>query len=245
MDTFDRLEMLVGPEALDRLRRARVAVFGLGGVGSFAAEALARSGIGHLLLCDHDTVAVSNLNRQSLAFLSTVGQSKAALMAARIADINPAATVDARPVFFSEETAGQFNLAGFDYVIDAIDTVTAKLLLAVTCRQLGVPLIASMGTGNKLDPSQLRIADISKTSVCPLARVMRRELRSRGILHLPVLYSTEPPRKPLSAPAPDGRRASPGSCAFVPSVAGLLLAGAVVRAIAGTDDDQADAAESR
>ena len=213
MDTFDRLEMLIGPEALDRLRRARVAVFGLGGVGSFAAEALARSGIGHLLLCDHDTVAVSNLNRQSLAFLSTVGQSKAALMAARIADINPAATVDARPVFFSEETAGQFNLAGFDYVIDAIDTVTAKLLLAVTCRQL--------------------------------ARVMRRELRSRGILHLPVLYSTEPPRKPLSAPAPDGRRATPGSCAFVPSVAGLLLAGAVVRAIAGTDDDQADAAESR
>lgn len=238
MEIFDRLEMLIGPEALDRLLRARVAVFGLGGVGSFAAEALARSGVGRLLLCDHDRVTPSNLNRQSIAFLSTVGQSKAALMAARIADIHPTATVDARPVFFCAETAGQFDLSGFDYVIDAIDTVASKLLLAETCQRLGVPLIASMGTGNKLDPSQLRIADISKTSVCPLARVMRRELRRRGILHLPVLYSTEPPRRPLPSSEPTGRRATPGSCAFVPPVAGLMLAGAVVRAIAGTDDSQ-------
>lgn len=229
-EQFCRSAMLLGEEAIERLAKKRVAVFGIGGVGSFCTEALARAGIGGLTLFDSDTVAVSNLNRQIIALYSTVGRPKAEVMRARILDINPDASVEVHQVFYTAENADQFDLSGCDYIVDAIDTVSAKLELVERATRLGVPIISSMGTGNKLDPSRFSIADIYKTSVCPLARVMRYELRRRGVRSLKVLYSTETAIEPKTAepPAP-GRRQTPGSVSFVPSVAGLMIAGEVIR----------------
>jgi len=219
-DPFTRTELLLGPAALARLAAARVAVFGLGGVGGHAAEALARSGVGALDLIDGDTVGESNLNRQIVALRSTLGSHKARAMAARVGDINPACEVTARVIFFDADTASQFDFTRYDYVLDAIDTVTSKLLLIELCHAAGTKIISCMGAGNKLDPARFEIADIYGTSVCPLAKAVRGELRRRGIPALKVVYSREPP---LINARP------PGSLAFVPAVAGLLMAGEVVR----------------
>ncbi len=228
-EIFSREIMLVGRGAGERLARQRVAVFGLGGVGGHAAEALARAGIGALDLVDADRVSLSNLNRQLIATLDTVGKLKVEVMAERIARINPFCRVTCHALFYLPETAEQINLAQYDYVVDAVDTVSAKVELAVRCRNLGVPLISAMGTGNKLDPSRLEITDLSQTQGCPLARVMRRELKKRGIESLQVCYSTEPALRPLGADGQPSR--VPGSVSFVPGVAGMLMAGAVVRAL--------------
>ncbi len=231
-EVFSRTRMLLGEAALERLREAHVAVFGLGGVGGYTVEALARSGVGCLELIDHDRVSLSNLNRQILATRSTVGMLKVEAARARIADINPDCRVIVRPVFFGPETAADFDFRSYDYVVDAIDTVTGKLALIEQAHAAGTPIISCMGTGNKLDAAGFQVADISKTSVCPLARVMRRELGKRGIRHLKVVYSQEEPRTPeggAEEAAALGRRQIPGSVAFVPGAAGLLLAGEVVR----------------
>ncbi len=231
-EEFSRTQMLLGEEAMAKLAAARVAVFGVGGVGGFAAQALARSGVGKIELIDSDTVALSNINRQIVAFHSTVGQYKTEVMKKMIEDINPLAEVTERRIFFLPETADDFNFSGYDYVIDAVDTVTAKLLLAERCTAAGVPIISSMGTGNKLDPTAFEVADIYQTSVCPLARVMRRELKKRGIRKLKVVYSKEPAMTPKGQPQaePDSaRRSTPGSVSFVPSVAGLMIAGEVIK----------------
>lgn len=235
-EEFSRAALLLGDEAIDRLANAHVAVFGVGGVGSFCCEALARAGIGKLSLFDSDVVSRSNINRQIIALQSTVGQPKVEVMAKRIADINPDAKVFPHAVFYTAENAGEFLLDGFDYVVDAIDTVSSKLTLIEQASAAGVPILSSMGTGNKLDPSRFRIGPLEKTSVCPLARVMRYELKKRGIRHLQVLWSDEPPLTPAQgeAPAP-GRRQTPGSVSFVPPVAGMMLAGAVIRALSGHD----------
>ena len=229
-EQFCRSAMLLGEDAIEQLAKKRVAVFGVGGVGSFCTEALARAGIGGLTLFDSDDIAVSNINRQIIALHSTVGRSKAAVMRERILDINPDASVEIHQVFYTAENADQFDFSGFDYIVDAIDTVSAKLELIERATRLNVPIISSMGTGNKLDPSRFTIADIYSTSVCPLAKVMRYELRRKGIQSLKVLYSTEAALTPKSfeSPAP-GRRQTPGSISFVPSVAGLMIAGEVVR----------------
>ena len=233
-----RQQLLLGKEAMERLERASVAVFGLGGVGSYAAEALVRSGVGRLLFIDGDRLSLTNLNRQLLALHSTLGRLKAEAALERALDINPALRGEAYPLFVTPENLDQIPLAGCDYVVDAIDTVSAKIALALRCRELGVPFISSMGTGNKLDPSRLELADLADTSVCPLARVMRRELKKRGLCHLEVLYSREEPISPAGEPgeeAAPGRRALPGSVAFVPPAAGLMIAGRVVRRLAGLD----------
>ena len=238
-----RTELLLGREALLRLRRARVAVFGLGGVGGSAAEALARSGVGTLDLVDSDRITRSNLNRQLLATHRTLGQYKTDAALERVRDIDPEITVHVHRVFYGPDTAGTFDFSAFDYVIDAIDTVTGKLQLITQALEAGTPVISCMGTGNKLDPMAFRAADIAETSVCPLARVMRKELKRRGILHLPVVYSTEPPRSPDPEAAAalqaeldaSGKRQIPASCAFVPPAAGLLLASVVVKALAGIE----------
>ena len=227
-----RTRMLLGDAALDKLRRSRVAVFGLGGVGAYAVEALARSGLGALELIDNDTLAESNLNRQLLALHSTLGQPKTEAAARRVRDIDPTIEVRCRRCFYLPETAGDFDFTTYDYVIDAIDTVTGKIQLVLQAREAGTPIISAMGTGNKLDPAALRVADISETRVCPLARVMRKELRRRGVEHLKVVYSEEKPLIPLENPAElagSARRSIPGSTVFVPGAAGLLLASAVVR----------------
>ena len=228
---FARTRLLLGAEALARLAACRVAVFGVGGVGGYVVEALARSGIGALDLIDNDTVAESNLNRQIIALHSTIGQYKADVAAARVRDINPDCRVTAHRVFFLPETQAQFDFSAYDYVVDAIDTVKGKLALVEQARSAGVPIICSMGAGNKLDPTAFRVADIYETSVCPLARVMRTECRRRGIDRLKVVYSTEPPLRPLEKADEPGspRRATPGSVAFVPSAAGLVLASEVIR----------------
>lgn len=235
--SFSRTELLIGPEGLERLRKSRVALFGVGGVGGYAAEALARSGIGALDLIDPDTVSLTNLNRQLHALHSTLGRLKAEAAAERIRDINPECRVRVFPVFFLPETRDRFDFTEYDYVIDAIDTVAGKLALAEAAREAGTPIICSMGAGNKLDPAAFRVADIAETSVCPLARIMRTECRRRGIDHLKVVYSTEPPLRPRGEPDPEekqpGRRAVPGSIAFVPAAAGLILAGEVVRDLIG------------
>ena len=240
-DQFVRTRMLVGDNALARLQNARVAVFGVGGVGGYCVEALARSGVGALHLYDDDTVSVSNLNRQLAALHSTVDQPKAEVAARRVSDINPACDVKAIRMFYLPENADQIDFSQYDYVVDCIDTVAAKLDIVERCTALHIPVISAMGTGNKLDPTKLEITDISKTSGCPLARVMRKELRKRGINHLKVVYSTEEPLTPLQpieAEAPAGsdtrpgttaRRATPGSTPFVPGAAGLIMASAVVR----------------
>ncbi len=234
-ETFSRTERLLGPEAMTRLKSARVAVFGIGGVGGYAAEALARSGVGTLDLIDSDTVALSNINRQIIALRSTVGMLKVDAAKARILDINPEAAVNTWPVFYLPETAARFDFTRYDYIIDAVDTVAAKLSLAEAARDAGVPIISAMGAGNKLDPTAFEVADISKTTVCPLARVMRRELKKRGIHHLKVVYSREEPLSPAPAETEEGRRSVPGSVAFVPPVVGLILAGEVIRDLAAAD----------
>ncbi|MDD6873891.1 MAG: tRNA threonylcarbamoyladenosine dehydratase [Clostridiales bacterium] len=227
---FVRTARLIGEEAVNALETKNVCIFGIGGVGSFAAEALCRAGVGALTLIDGDTVAESNLNRQLIALHSTIGQPKVDVMKARMADINPDARVTALHMFYDESTASSLELSQFDYVVDAIDSVPSKIALIKRCHALNVPLISCMGTGNKLDPSKLVITDISKTNICPLARVVRRELRRGGIAHHTVLYSPEPPMKPLFED--ENGRSSPASIAFVPSVAGLMIAGYVVRALA-------------
>jgi len=234
---FARQRLVMGEEAMDRLARARVAVFGIGGVGSYVVEALARSGIKQLLLVDGDEVALTNLNRQLIALHSTVGRPKVEVARERVLDISPDARVEIYPVFVTPENLPDIPLEGCDYIVDAIDTVSTKLALAQRCRQLGVPLLSCMGTGNKLDPARLELADITETSVCPLARVMRRELKKRGIFHLEVLYSREVPVTPAPGgeEAAPGRRAVPGSTAFVPPAAGLIIAGRVVRRLAGLE----------
>ena len=234
MDPLSRTRLLLGDNAMEKLKNARVAVFGLGGVGSYVAEALARSGIGALELVDHDTISLTNINRQILATHSTIGMSKAEAAGKRILDINPEISVCVREVFYSPETAATFDFSQYDYVVDAIDTVTGKLALVTAAQALSVPIISCMGTGNKLDPTKFQIADISKTSVCPLARIMRKECTKRGIRHLKVLFSTEDPITSDSSvlndeELPEGRRSLPGSVAFVPSVAGLIIAGEVIK----------------
>ena len=237
---FQRTAALLGEAAMTRLHNARVAVFGVGGVGGYVAEALVRSGVGTLDVFDKDDVSVTNLNRQIIALHSTIGQDKVSVIAARMHDINPDATVNEHKMFYLPENADEIDLTAYDFVVDAVDTVAAKVELAIRCEKLGVPLIAAMGAGNKLDPSQLRIADIYKTSVCPLARAMRTTLRKKGVKHLTVAYSTEEPVRPAEAQLADeapgdgsGRRKDvPGSTAFVPSAMGLLIASHVVRTIA-------------
>ena len=230
MERFSRMQRLIGSENVQRLAAMRVAVFGLGGVGSFAAEALFRSGIGTLLLVDDDVVTESNINRQLIALTSTLGRYKTEVMRQRGLEINPAAHILTMPIRYEATTADQFPLADYDYIVDAIDSVTSKLLLIERAYAAKVPIISAMGAGNKLDPTAFRVADISKTSVCPLARVMRRELKKRGIEKLKVVYSTEPPVS-VSSGAPSEH--TPGSVAFVPSAAGLILAGEVVKDLCG------------
>lgn len=228
---LSRSAPLLGAEALEKLAAARVAVAGIGGVGSFAVEALARGGVGRLLLIDHDRAAPSNINRQLHAAVSTVGQLKVELMARRVADINPHARVEAREAFLLPDNVTALLDGPLDYIIDAVDTVSAKLALVEEAQRRGVPIISCMGTGNKLDPTRFRVGDIYETSVCPLCRVMRRELRQRGTRALQVVYSTETPRTP--PPDPALRRQVPGSVSFVPPVAGMIAAGVVIRGIAG------------
>lgn len=237
LDQFSRTELLLGREGMERLARARVAVFGLGGVGGYAVEALARSGIGALDLIDSDRVSLTNLNRQILATHETLGRYKADAARERVLAIHPEAEVRAWKVFYGPDTAGDFDFAQYDYVVDAIDTVTGKLALIEQARAAGTRIISCMGAGNKLDPTAFRVADIYETSVCPLARVMRRELKRRGVKRLKVVYSQEPPLEPKGALyqeslAGEVRRQVPGSSAFVPAAAGLILAGEVVRDLA-------------
>ncbi len=228
-EKFIRTGLLLGEEGLNRLARARVAVFGVGGVGRHTVEALVRSGVGKLDLIDKDVVSLSNINRQIIATARTVGQYKTEAMKERILEINPQAEVAIHNCFFLPETAKEFDFGVYDYVVDAVDTVTAKIELAVQAQKAGVPIISSMGAGNKLDPGQFEVADIYSTSVCPLARVMRRELRKRGIEKLKAVYSKEEPRRPRTELPKEAGKVIPGSIAFVPSVAGLMIAGEVIR----------------
>lgn len=244
-DQLIRTRLLIGDEPVERLKNAKVAVFGVGGVGGFCVEALARAGVGTLHLYDDDTVSESNLNRQIAALHSTLGQPKAEVMAQRVKDINPSCQVKAIRMFYLPQNADEVDLKQYDYVIDCIDTVAAKLELVSRCTALQVKIISAMGSGNKLDPTAFQITDISKTQGCPLARVMRKELRKRGIEHLKVVYSTELPRSPIrpmeteapattdTRPGSTARRDTPGSISFVPAAAGLVLASAVVRELGG------------
>ena len=249
LDQFSRTQLLLGEDGMERLRRARVAVFGIGGVGGYAVEALARSGVGTLDLIDDDKVCLTNLNRQLHATRKTVGQYKVDVAEQRVLEINPSAVVHTHKTFYEPETAAEFDFTQYDYVVDAIDTVTGKLELVEQAEKAGVPIISCMGAGNKMDPTAFRVADIYQTSVCPLARVMRRELKKRGIRKLKVVYSEEPALTPIEDMAiscrtncicPPGtarkctqRRQVPGSNAFVPSVAGLIIAGEVVKDLSG------------
>ena len=231
-EQFSRTGILLGEAAVRKLNKARVAVFGIGGVGGYTVEALARCGVGQLDLIDSDTVSVSNINRQILATHSSVGKLKVEVAKARILDINPECSVRTYPIFYLPETAQQFDFTQYDYIVDAIDTVTGKLQLVERAVAAGTPIICSMGTGNKLDPSAFMVSDISKTSMCPLARIMRKELKKRGIHHLKVVYSQEEALTPDVDPeelARTGKRQIPGSVAFVPGAAGLILAGEVVK----------------
>ena len=237
-EQFIRTAYVIGDEAVEKLKGAKVILFGVGGVGSFCAEALARIGVGTIALVDPDDVAVSNINRQLIALHSTVGQNKAEVMKARIADINPDADVKAIPMFYLPENADEIDLSEYDIILDAIDTVSAKIELAVRANKLGIPMISAMGTGNKMHPEKLEATDISKTQMCPLARVMRRELKARGIDHLRVVYSTETP-VPRHADymgeedMKPGVKRIPGSISFVPSAAGLLMASEAVAILLG------------
>lgn len=236
LNQFSRTELLFGKEAMEKLAASRVAVFGVGGVGGYAVEALARSGIGSLDLIDDDKVCLTNINRQIYATRKTVGKYKVDVAAERIADINPDAVVKTYKTFFMPETADSFDFSQFDYVIDAIDTVTGKIELVMRAQAVGTPIISSMGAGNKLDPTAFEVEDIYKTSVCPLARVMRTELKRRGIKKLKVVYSKEKPLTPIESEEQSGetsRRQVPGSTAFVPSTVGLIIAGEVIKDITG------------
>lgn len=231
-EIFSRTEMLLGQAAMDKLSKAKVAVFGIGGVGGYVAEALARSGVGSLELIDSDRVSLSNINRQIIANLDTVGRYKTEVMKERIMSINPTAKVLVRNCFYLPDTEDEFDFTEYDYVVDAVDTVTAKILLVMKAKEAGIPVISSMGAGNKLNPAMFEVADIYKTSVCPLAKVMRRELKKRGINKLKVVYSKEEPIKNENQQMTDGGKPIPGSIAFVPSVAGLIIASEVVKDIA-------------
>lgn len=249
LNQFSRTQLLLGQEGMEKLYRARVAVFGIGGVGGYTVEALARSGVGALDLIDDDKVCLTNLNRQIFATHKTVGQYKVDVAEQRILEINPKAVVHTYKTFYAPQTAEQFDFTQYDYVVDAIDTVTGKLQLVEQAEKAGVPIISSMGAGNKMDPTAFEVADIYETSVCPLARVMRKELKKRGIEKLKVVYSREPPMTPIEDMAvscrtncicPPGtewkctqRRQVPGSNAFVPSVVGLIIAGEVVKDLTG------------
>lgn len=248
LNEFSRTELLLGAEGMEKLSRSRVAVFGIGGVGTFAVEALVRSGVGALDLFDDDKVCLTNINRQLIATRKTVGKKKVEVMRDRVLEINPNAEVRIHETFYGADNADEFDLNVYDYIIDAIDTVSSKLVLIERAIEKNVPIISCMGAGNKLDPTKLEVADISKTSMCPLAKVMRTELRRRGIKNLKVVYSKEPPMTPIEDEAnsckshcicpPDTkrkctiRRQVPGSIAFVPSVAGLILAGEVIKELA-------------
>ena len=245
---FSRTELLLGKEAMDKLKNSRVAVFGIGGVGGYVCEALVRSGIGAFDLIDNDKVCMSNLNRQIIATRNTVGKYKTEVMKSRILEINPETEVNIHNCFFLPENAEEFPFEEYDYVVDAVDTVTAKIALVMKCKEMDVPIISSMGAGNKLDASAFRVTDIYKTKVCPLAKVMRRELKKRGVKKLKVVYSEEKPIRPMEDTSDncstetvcqDGveykaakRRSTPGSVAFVPSVAGLIIAGEVIKDLA-------------
>ena len=225
-----RTELLLGEEAVEQLKKSHVAVFGVGGVGGYVVEALARTGVGTFDLIDRDTVSVSNINRQIIATHSTVGKVKVEVMKDRIREINPEAKVNIHKCFFLPENAGEFDFSRYSYVVDAVDTVTAKIELVMQARKAGVPIISSMGAGNKLDPTKFEVTDIYKTSVCPLAKVMRKELKKQGVKNLKVVYSTEKALQPgVDLSGEEGRRAVPGSVAFVPSVAGLIAAGEVIK----------------
>lgn len=245
LNEFSRTELLLGSEAMRKLKNATVAVFGVGGVGSFTAEALARSGVGHLVLIDDDKVCLTNINRQLIATRKTVGKNKVEVMRERILEINPNAKVTLHQTFYTKDTADEFDYASWSYIVDAIDTVSSKLLLVEKAIEFNVPIMSSMGAGNKLDPRKFEVTDIFKTSVCPLARVMRSELRKRGIKKLKVVYSKEEAMTPMETEANScnsqcicppntarkctARRQVPGSVAFVPSVAGLIIAGEVIK----------------
>lgn len=245
MNAFSRSELLLGAENMNKLAKAKVAVFGVGGVGGYVVEALARTGVGSFVIVDNDTVCLTNINRQIIATNSSVGKYKVDVMRDRILDINPDAQVEVRKCFYLPENAHEFNFSEYSYVVDAVDTVTAKLEIILRAKEANVPIISSMGAGNKMDPTQFEVADIYKTSMCPLAKVMRHECKKRGIKKLKVVYSTEAPMKTLESDkeqfkedrqanpdadhAQKGRRDTPGSLAFVPSVAGLVLAGEVVK----------------
>ncbi len=233
---FSRAELLLGKEGLERLKKASVAVFGIGGVGSFAAEALARGGIGHIALIDGDTVSLTNLNRQLIATQKTIGRLKTEVMAERIREISPETEVKEYPVVYGAENRDLLDFSTYDYIVDAIDTVTSKLLLIEEAKKVGTEVISCMGTGNKFDPTQFEVTDISKTSVCPLAKVMRKELKERGIRGVKVVYSKEQPMKPADSQE-TGKRQIPGSLSFVPPVAGMILAGEVIRHIAGLESE--------
>ena len=244
-EQFIRTELVFGSEAIEKLQRSYVAVFGVGGVGGFVVEALARSGVGKFDLIDNDTVCLSNINRQIIATHSTVDRYKVDVMKERILDINPNAEVNIYKCFYLPETAGEFDFTKYDYIVDAIDTITAKIDIIVRAQEAGVPIMSSVGAGNKIDPTKFVVTDIYKTSVCPLAKVMRKELKARGVKKLKVVYSTEVARKPIELGKSEVRtqvdeehvmpkkRQTPGSTAFVPSVAGLIIAGEVIKDITG------------
>jgi len=237
MDPYSRTALLLGSQGMAKLKQARVAVFGLGGVGGYVVEALARSGIGALDLIDHDTVSLTNLNRQILATRQSIGRDKATVAMERVLSIDPDIKVNAIRMFYGPDTADQFDFSKYDYVVDAIDTVTGKLALVTAAQAAGTPIISSMGTGNKLDPTKFQIADISKTSVCPLARIMRKECAKRGLKGVKVVYSPElaatqhetPGEEPEPQREGSSRRTTPGSVSFVPAVAGLIMAGEVIK----------------
>ena len=232
-EQHSRTAALLSEEGLERLASAKVAVFGIGGVGGHLAEALARAGVGQILLVDRDTVSPSNINRQAVALHSTLGRPKAEVMAERIADIAPTCRVETRVAFYLPETAEDFDLSAYDFVADCVDTVAAKVELAVRCDTLGVPLIAAMGAGNKLHPERFRISDLAKTETDPLARIMRRELKKRGVRKLLCAWSDEPPRK--SAVMGDNGKLAPASISFVPSAMGLIMAGEIIRRLTGVE----------
>ena len=239
MDKFLRTEMLLGKEAVEKLKKSRVAVFGIGGVGGYALEALVRAGVGEIDIIDSDCVAVSNINRQILATTETVGQKKVDVAEKRAKEINPDVKINKFPIFYLPETADLFDFKNYDYIIDAIDTVSGKMELVKRAREVGVPIICSMGTGNKLDPTAFEVADIHKTSVCPLAKVMRGLCKKEGIKHLKVVYSKELPITPHEIEGAEQKgtagRISPASCSFVPPVAGFILAGEVVKDLVKCD----------
>lgn len=236
---FSRTEKLYGEANMAKLKKARVAVFGIGGVGGYVVEALARSGVGALDLIDHDTIALSNLNRQIIATMPDIGRLKVDVAKERIASINPDCQVTTYPIFYLPETANQIDFSHYDYIVDAIDTVTGKLMLITQADACDVPIISAMGAGNKIHPELFEVADLYKTSVCPLAKVMRRECRKRGIDHLKVVYSKELPIKPETTDVDDKTgKAAPGSTAFTPSAAGLIIASVVVNDLTGMNDQR-------